>query len=550
MPKWVGRRPTDSRRCVHQPPVSPSDRLRGLLAVTRLIRSDDDPRTLLEEIVRTLSRSLGFGVALVNLYRPQWDDFRVEAISGGEQALEALIGDVRGWDTWRAVLDPRFERRGAYFVPHGALDWSRVAPDAYIPDIPREETPGAWHPEDMLVVPMHHSDGHVLGILGVDEPASGLTPSDDELDALVAFAAHAALAVQGAQETAAARRHRAALEHLLQISSQITETFSIEAILQSVCDGIHAALDFQMVTIDLPDPDTGYLSSRAAHGATLRDPGMDVTMSVQELAPLMDPAFEIEGCYLLPTDEARSRVAERHWEPVSRLNGRGPNAWLDHWLLVPLYGRSGEITGVIWADDPADRLVPTSPTLQALRVFANQAMTALDAAAQFEEMRFLADHDPLTRLFNRRVFSQQLEAEAARFARYDRPFSLIVADLDGFKGLNDSRGHLAGDRALEAFAQLLLAGCREVDGIYRIGGDEFALVLPEVGADEAAAVVERLRAAVASTDDERLAGLGASFGRASCPPDGDNPDVLFRRADTAMYADKTPGRSPSQSSTT
>jgi len=50
---------------------------------------------------------------------------RVEAISGGEQALEALIGDVRGWDTWRAVLDPRFERRGAYFVPHGSLDWSR-----------------------------------------------------------------------------------------------------------------------------------------------------------------------------------------------------------------------------------------------------------------------------------------------------------------------------------------------------------------------------------------------------------------------------------------
>src|SRR4029078_3296186 len=94
--------------------------------------------------------------------------------------------------------------------------------------------------------------------------------------------------------------------------------------------------------------------------------------------------------------------------------------------------------------------------LRARRVSPSRASTALDAAAQFEEMRFLADHDPLTRLLNRRVFSQQLKAEAARFARYDRPFSLIVADLDGFKALNDSRGHLAGDRALEAFAQLPL----------------------------------------------------------------------------------------------
>jgi diguanylate cyclase (GGDEF)-like protein len=446
------------------------------------------------------------------------------------------------------VLDPQFQRRGAYFVPHGALDWSRVAPDAYIPDMPRKDAPGQWHPEDMLVVPMHHSDGHILGILGVDEPASGLTPTDDELDALVAFAAHAALAVQSAQENASARRHRAALEQLLQISSQITETFSIEEILGSVCNGIHAALHFQRVTIDLPDPDTGYLASRAAYGSGLGEPGTDTPMSVQELAPLMDPAFEVEGCFLLPTEQARARVAERHWGPVSTLNGRGANAWYDHWLLVPLYGRSGEITGVIWADDPADRLLPSSQALQALRVFANQAMTAIDAAAQFEEMRFLADHDPLTRLFNRRLFSQTMAAESARFTRYGRPFALVVADLDGFKGLNDTQGHLAGDRALEAFAQLLLDGRREVDGVYRIGGDEFALLLPEATADEARAVIERLRVAIATTDDERLAGLGASFGSASCPPDGDDPDVLFRRADKSMYADKAPGPGASQNS--
>jgi diguanylate cyclase (GGDEF)-like protein len=87
-----------------------------------------------------------------------------------------------------------------------------------------------------------------------------------------------------------------------------------------------------------------------------------------------------------------------------------------------------------------------------------------------------------------------------------------------------------------------------VDGVYRIGGDEFALLLPEATADEARAVIERLRVAIATTDDERLAGLGASFGSASCPPDGDDPDVLFRRADKSMYADKAPGPGASQNS--
>ena len=130
--------------------------------------------------------------------------------------------------------------------------------------------------------------------------------------------------------------------------------------------------------------------------------------------------------------------------------------------------------------------MPGSRTLQALRVFANQATTALDAAAQFEEMRFLADHDPLTRLLNRRVFGDRLISEAARNVRYERPFALIVCDLNGFKQLNDARGHLAGDAALEGFAELLADGRREVDGVFRIGGDEFALLLPEAGSGRGA----------------------------------------------------------------
>jgi two-component system, cell cycle response regulator len=214
---------------------------------------------------------------------------------------------------------------------------------------------------------------------------------------------------------------------------------------------------------------------------------------------------------------------------------------------VPLYGRSGELIGLIWADDPVDLLVPSPARLQALRVFANQATTALDAAAQFEEMEFLADHDPLTRLRNRRSFVRQLELETSRSDRYGRRFALLMGDVNGFKQVNDQRGHPAGDRALEALGRVLMEGRREVDGVYRIGGDEFALILPEVGGNEARAVAERIHDAMLGSGEELLIRLTISFGVAVYPEQGTDPESLFRAADESMYGAKRGpgGRLPS-----
>ena len=91
-----------------------------------------------------------------------------------------------------------------------------------------------------------------------------MTPRSEELEVLVAMADHAAIAIQSAQEASAAARHRAALEQLLAVSSRLTETFSIDAILQSVCGAINTALEFENVCIDLPEPDTGVFRARAA----------------------------------------------------------------------------------------------------------------------------------------------------------------------------------------------------------------------------------------------------------------------------------------------
>jgi diguanylate cyclase (GGDEF)-like protein len=511
-------------------------RLRGLLEVTRLVRDETDPARLLDAIATTIAESLGYRTVVVNTFRPSWNDFEVTTVYGSEAARAALLGDTLPWDAWAPLLDESFERRGAYLIPHGTFDWTTDTGRRYVPGWTPSEDPQDWHPDDELFVPMRHSAGHMLGIVSVGEPVGGRRPGQAELEVLVAVVEHAALALEGAQDMAATQRHRLALDHLLQVSSQMTETLAIDAVLQAVCRGIHDALGFQKVRLDLPDPASGVFMPRAAIGWVDTELRENAPMSVWELAPLLDPPFETEGCYLLAEAQALARLPEGHRAYESRLNGSGPWAWQRHWLAVPLTDRRGHMIGLIWVDDPADRLLPSRALLQTLRLFANQATAALESSGRFQEMRFLAEHDALTRLLNRRAFSARMEVETGRAARYRRQFGLVLCDLDGFKSVNDRHGHLTGDQVLGRAAAALLRSVRAADAVFRIGGDEFAVILPETTAEQMAPVLSRLDRAVAEAGGEM--GVAASFGAAVYPADGEDADALFRAADTAMYTHK------------
>jgi diguanylate cyclase (GGDEF)-like protein len=524
-------------------PQNPStiDRLRGLLEVTRLVRAETEQSALLDAIATSIATSLGFHTVVINLYRPAWNDFEVTTVHGSDDARRALLGDTLDWSAWEPLLDKRFERRGTYLIPHGAFDWEGDVGRRYVPDWEPSAAPDAWHPDDELFVPMLHSDGHMLGILSVGEPYTGLRPSDEELEVLVAVAVHVALALESFQEAAAAAHHRIALRELLQVSSRLAETPSVEAILQATCDGITHALGFRKVAVQVPDPRSGVFVTRATTGWNLDELGQNAPLSMWELAPLLDPPFEIQGCYLLTHEQAMSRLPAGHRMYRSVMNGRGPWAWDRHWLVVPLLDRDGKVIAVIWADDPDDRLVPSHQLMQALRVFANQATAALDSAGRFEEVRFLAEHDALTRLFNRHAFAARLELEMTRSTRYGRPFTLVVLDVDGFKSVNDRHGHLAGDAALEQLGLVLRAGLRAADTAYRIGGDEFALLLPETSAVEARTVIERIAEDLEATGDRAGTPLRASFGVIVGDAGLTDAERLLREADAAMYEAKRTG---------
>jgi diguanylate cyclase (GGDEF)-like protein len=182
--------------------------------------------------------------------------------------------------------------------------------------------------------------------------------------------------------------------------------------------------------------------------------------------------------------------------------------------------------------------VPGHERLQALRIFANQAASALTLATQFEQMRYLADHDPLTQLPNRRAFMRELERGVAEAAEADAQLAVIVLDLDGLKELNDRHGHAAGDDCLVRVGRLLRTELRPGDRAFRIGGDEFAILLPRTTVQGAAEVTARLVEWLERSSRSSVLRVEASFGAAATGAGHDAPETLLRAADEAMYRSK------------
>jgi diguanylate cyclase (GGDEF)-like protein len=149
--------------------------------------------------------------------------------------------------------------------------------------------------------------------------------------------------------------------------------------------------------------------------------------------------------------------------------------------------------------------------------------------------------DALTGLLNRGQFDERLAAATALFQRHGRRFSLVLVDLDGFKQINDAHGHAAGDRAIQAAARVLCGDVRREDASFRVGGDEFAVLMPEVGLAGAVVLAERLRGQLAGGALRGRGGpvrMTASFGLAEATDGGAN---VYDRADEALYAAKRAG---------
>ena len=210
--------------------------------------------------------------------------------------------------------------------------------------------------------------------------------------------------------------------------------------------------------------------------------------------------------------------------------------------FIPLMGRELRPIGMLslfWRQPSHE---PGAHEIEQAESIAASSISAVENARRYSEARELAETDALTGLYNQRYFHETLRREVMRAQRYERKLALIVFDLDDFKSINDQVGHPAGDRVLGQAADRLREAVRNVDVACRIGGDEFAVILPESSADDAEQLYQRvhnlMRGTALGTDEERLR---ISAGIAELQH-GDTAASIFERADGALYRAKDLGK--------
>jgi diguanylate cyclase (GGDEF)-like protein len=230
-------------------------------------------------------------------------------------------------------------------------------------------------------------------------------------------------------------------------------------------------------------------------------------------------------------------IEDMHKSPLFQT---APKSWHGAIISLPLkFG--GKVLGVMNISWPKARQFDQQE-LHAMELLADQAAIAVENARLHTMVQNEALTDPLTGLPNRRAFDLRITEEIRRSARYAHNFSLLMVDLDDFKRINDSHGHMVGDSALREIARCLRYNVRDTDFMARFGGDEFVLILPETKPGDDVFTAQKLREAARdcqlSMPDGTLETITLSIGAASFPIDSTEPARLIAKADQMLYAIK------------
>jgi diguanylate cyclase (GGDEF)-like protein len=320
------------------------------------------------------------------------------------------------------------------------------------------------------------------------------------------------------------------LETLLELSRSVTSTLELEDVLEEFVKRAKELTYAGGLAVSAYDPerDAVVTLAGAAGGAPEKTPKGEETFPLAQY-PATRTVLERRTALQVRLSDPHADRSER-----ALLEAQGYRAL----LMLPLVGQ-GEVIGLLEVLDEADRSFPLDE-VQFWEGVAGIVAVALRNASLYAQTQRLATRDSLTGLGNRALFDEQLKGALARSARSHEPLALLLIDLDGLKSINDRDGHLAGDAALQALAMALGSAVRTGDLICRIGGDEFAAILP--GSTRAGALAAGRRV------QEKLVELGSytiSGGAAAFEPGGQRapPTMveLYRSADRAAYLAKRAG---------
>jgi diguanylate cyclase (GGDEF)-like protein len=334
---------------------------------------------------------------------------------------------------------------------------------------------------------------------------------------------------------------------ILDVANGLIGSFDVDAMLTRIAQAISKALGFEKVVFALYDARHDEFTRRAHAG--LDDVWEEMKkkpVAASEITTFFSDEFRVSNSFFIShtvLQQSEHGFFVRHEDDLLRR----PDEWHENDnLIVPLVS-ADEMIGYLAVRDPQDQRVPNVETVQTLEIFALQAVTALQSARQYEEIRRLTFIDGLTAAYNHRYFQEALAKEVNRSARAGREFALAMLDIDNFKRINDTFGHPVGDEILKGLVDEMMTNARDSDVVARYGGEEFAIIFAETPAISARDAANRMRELVAKREFA-IASIGRtlrvtmSIGVAVHPYDGKTTTDLVARADAALYFAKKNGK--------
>jgi diguanylate cyclase (GGDEF)-like protein len=395
---------------------------------------------------------------------------------------------------------------------------------------PASELPSSWLVAD---IESHQRD---YGRLVAMSESSQFFPEERQLWDL--YARYAASALDGATALADAERRHNEARALLELARALAAAGTSAEVAVRLADAVAEVVDCDRVGVFLWSEELQELAFAASWGEAAVADGdfSDVRIRPSDTPILADLAKDPEPNPIFIAQDSNDRFVRRLLQRFAALS----------LIAVPIVAHDhllGMITVAVHSR--RERLDPRQDLLDRLSGVAAHAASALENGRLIDHVTHQARHDGLTGLANRALFAERIETALGDARESQSPLGLFYVDLDGFKSVNDERGHAVGDELLCQVASRLLDTVRSTDTVARLGGDEFAIVLPDAASTaEIDAAAERVAAAFEGSFEvggEELT-VGASIGRAIWPKDAAEVEALMKHADASMYRAKRAAR--------
>jgi diguanylate cyclase (GGDEF)-like protein len=473
---------------------------------------------VLKEVTQRMAEVLTAEVAMVFLYDDGTNLLDAQQPSLG---LDFISTTKLSLDVNTAgVLTGSFREGKPVLVPRHRSESMNISP--FAPE---------YNIFDLMSCPLV-ARGRPIGLIVLANKLNRKGFSRRDLQMIEMLAPHISMFLDNAMLYRKSEEKVAQLESLIRVVDAIGTVSSLDQIYNLTLDVIRGLFAVERALINIINKQTGLLE-------TVRSLGFDEEYQKRHLSK---PFERIDKCYVLNNDRAFLSM------DVTK-DRRCPNLVVDEdtrsILCVPI--RSGKnIYGILhMASRYPNAFDEEDATLA--NAIGEQIGMAVESAQLFEEINRLAITDGLTGLYNLRHLKRVLGEEVKRSLRYKRPLSFIMLDIDFFKIFNDNHGHPQGDEELRILSGLLQQNTRDVDSVFRYGGEEFSVIIPEVPKHEAYAMAERIRRFIQDyafpyEEDQPDGNFTVSMGVASLPEDALSGEELVERADRALYRAKQTGR--------